>query len=307
MAMWHGVDGVHRTAACLHMLTVPQDVDPRIGTGNWDAFESYPIEHVFAVAAKWRKILEGHRKLWLCWNVSHRWSVVQQRLAISAGWTPLVGFDPRVGPPPAEPSSIVIDFNEDFRFPVMWWHFPLEFAFLFIEHKLAFWHSDLLCRREVINQLATLYESLPEGAMAAVYDIGGRRNILNFKRHRFWELAGCTTKAASENQYVNGAGWWRRFDRHMKCTIPEERAKRAKLDYDHGVGIRYWHRHYNGYAHKIDIHLVKEGHCSEIHRRGTYKQGPNHTNPMRNLSSELDDNYSIEEVVRSLGIADLLP
>lgn len=289
------------------MYTVPAEVDPRIGTGNWAAFGSYPIEHIFAVADQWRALLRGHKKLWLCWNVSPRWSVVQQRLAISAGWTPLVGFDPRVGPPPVEPSSILIDFNKEFRFPVMWPHFPLEFAFLFIEAKLAFWHADLLCRREVLNHLVAIYENLPDGAMAAVYDIGGRRNLLNFKRHRFWELAGCTTRTASENQYFNGTGWWRHFEQHIKCTVPEEQAQRRKMDYDSGVGIRYWRNHYNGYAQKIDLLLIKEGHCSEIHKARTYKEGPNHTNAMRDLSSELDANYSIEEITRELGISDLLP
>jgi hypothetical protein len=79
---------------------------------------------------------------------------------------------------------------------------------------------------------------MADGELAAVYDIGGRRNYFNFRRHRFWELAGCTTRAASENQYYNATGWWRNFQLHIKCTVPEERARRAKLDYDSGVGIR---------------------------------------------------------------------
>jgi hypothetical protein len=87
-----------------------------------------------------------------------------------------VGFDPRVGPPPVEPGAILIDFNEGFGFPVMWPHFPLEFAFVFIELKLAFWHADLLCRMAVLKRLAAIYKSLADGEMAAVYDIGGRRN-----------------------------------------------------------------------------------------------------------------------------------
>jgi hypothetical protein len=87
-------------------------MNPRIDTGNWEAFQSYPIEHVFEIAATWRARVKGEKKLWLCWNVSPRWSVVQQRLARLAGWTPLVGFDPRVGPPPVEPGAILIDFNE---------------------------------------------------------------------------------------------------------------------------------------------------------------------------------------------------
>jgi hypothetical protein len=285
----------------------PPEIDPRIGTGNWDAFKDYPIEHVLDVAARWKARVQGERKLWLCWNVSPRWCVLQQRLVKLAGWTPLLGFDPRAGAPPVEPGSILINFNEGFDFPVMWPHFPLEFAFVFIDYKLAFWHADLLVRLSVLDQLKNLYEGLENGEMAAVYDAGGRRNTFNFRRHRFWELAGCTTQAASENLYYNGTGWWRCFDRHIKCTVPEERARRRKLHYDSGVGIRYWRNKYNGRIKEIDIAMIKEGHCSEIHKPKTYKPGPNHTNAMRNLSSELDENYSIHDVAKQFGIDHLLP
>jgi hypothetical protein len=90
---------------------------------------------------------------------------------------------------------------------------------VFIEHKLAFWHADLLCRMAVLKRLADIYELLADGEMAAVYDIGGRRNYFNSRRHRFWELAGYTTRAASENQYFNGTGWWRCFDQHINGKL----------------------------------------------------------------------------------------
>jgi hypothetical protein len=112
----------------------------------------------------------------------------------------------------------------------MWPHFPLEFAFVFIERRLAFWHADLPSRMAVLKRWADIYESLADGEMAAVYDIGGRRNYFNSRRHRFWELAGYTTRAASENQYFNATGWWRCFDQHIKCTVPEERGRRKNSD-----------------------------------------------------------------------------
>jgi hypothetical protein len=57
----------------------------------------------------------------------------------------------------------------------------------------------------------------------------------------------------------------------------------------------------------LDLTIIKEGHCSEIHKPKTYKEGPNHTNAMRNLSSELDANYSVDQVSKELGIDHLLP
>ncbi len=283
------------------MQKLEQQVDPSIGTGNWKGFQGYPLERVFVVAELWKTQLEGVERPWLCWNVSPRWSLLQQRLVKSVGWTPVIGFDPRIGPPPLEPGSILIDFNQHFGFPVMWPHFPLEFLFLYAP-RLAFWHADLLCRPEVMKQLAESFTALRDGEMSAVLDRGGRRNYLNFKSHRFWELCGCTTRAASENQFYNGTGWWRFFDRHIKCVRPEERARRAGYSYDSGVGILYWKNNYRGCVKPISIHLVKEGHCSEIHMLKTYQEAPNHRTALRDLPSELDRNYSLDEVVRRLGL-----
>src|ERR1700678_4054910 len=107
-------------------------VDPKSGTGDWKAY-SLPLERIYEAAADWKHRLADVAKPWLCWNVSHRWSYVQQRLVQHVGWTPVVGFDPRVGPPLLAPGAVVIDFNASFQFPVMWPMFPLEFAFLFAE------------------------------------------------------------------------------------------------------------------------------------------------------------------------------
>lgn len=288
-------------------------IDPKNGTGDWQNFQ-IPLGKIFEAAAEWKKLVAGVEKPWLCWNVSPRWSQLQQRLVRHVGWTPVLGFDPQVGQPPVLPGSVLIDFNAHFGLPLMSLYFPLEFMFLWAERRLAFWHSDLLCRLPVMEGRAKTFEELEDGKTVAVLDRGGRRNYLNFKRHRFWELCGCTTRAASENQFYNGCGWWRNFVIHPKCTLSEERQRRQGLFFDHGAGIMYWKKRYGGPVLPISLHLVDEGHCSNnvigrraILRPRTYRSAPSHmaTN-FRNLTIELDANYSIDEVAAQLGIAHLL-
>jgi hypothetical protein len=50
---------------------------------------------------------------------------------------------------------------------------------------------------------------------------------------------------------------------------------------------------------------VKEGHCSEIGNK-SYRALPDHLTAMRDLKSEIDTNYSIDQVAARLGIANLL-
>jgi len=279
-------------------------VDPRAGTGNWKFFTSALQDSIFEAATVWKDRLAGVEKPWLCWSVSGRWCYLQQKLVQAVGWTPVVGFDPRSGPPPLADGSILIDFNRTLHLPVLWPHVPLEFAFMFTD-RLAFWHADLLCRLPVMECLARQFEGLKDGQLAAVLDRGGLRNWLAFKAHRYWELCGCTTRSASENQFYNGTGWWRNFQLHPKCVLEEERRKRSEYDYDSGVGILYWQKEYNGYVVPIDINLVKEGHCSEIGKKN-YQPLAHHNEPTRNLGAEIDLNYSIQQVATKLGIAHLL-
>jgi hypothetical protein len=278
-------------------------VDPsQAGKGNWAGF-NVPLEQVFQAAAEWRQTLEGVTRPWLCWNVSDRWCRLQQKLIKEVGWTPVIGFDPRCGPPATVlPGSIVIDFNTHFGFEIMWPHFPLEFAYLFAD-RLAFWHADLLCRLEVMRHLASLFESLPDGSVAAVPDYGGRRNIFKFRHHRYWELVGCTTKSASKSQFEYGSGWWRHIKHHPQCKDETELRRRAKYYYDSGVGIMYWKRKFDGHVVDIPAKLVNEGHCTSINKKN-YRQ----VNPggARNLSAEIDLNFNIDEVAAKLGIAHLL-
>jgi hypothetical protein len=279
-------------------------IDPKAGTGNWKFFTSPLQDSIFQAATQWKNMLAGTEKPWLCWNVSGRWCYLQQKLVQAVGWTPVVGFDPRIGPPPLAEGSILIDFNQTLNLPLLWPHVPLEFAFLFTR-RLAFWHADLLCRLPIMERLARQFENLKDGQLAAVLDRGGLRGRLKFKSHRYWELCGCTTRSASENQFYNGTGWWRNFHLHPKCVLEEERRKREAYHYDSGIGILYWQKKYNGCVVPIDINLVKEGHCSEIGNK-KYKQLADHFEATRNLGAEIDLNYSIEKVARKLDIAHLL-
>ncbi len=277
--------------------------EKRAGQGDWGAF-NLPLERVFQAAAGWRERLAGTDRLWLCWNMSPRWCLLQQKLVREVGWTPLVGFDPRTGPPPTAPGAILIDFNAEFGFPVMWMHFALEFVFLYTG-RLAFWHSDLLCRLPVMERLARTFETLEDGQTAAIRDTGGRRHLLNLRHHRYYELCGCTTRGASENQFYNGTGWWRRFEDHPKCLTAAERERRKNYNWDHGAGIMYWKRFYHGPVVAVDPAGIWEGHCTEIGNRN-YIALPEHTSALRNASQELDLNYSIEAVAERLGLARLV-
>jgi len=278
--------------------------DPKAGTGNWKWCTPALQDSIFQAAKLWRKSLAGVEKPWLCWNVSGRWCYLQQKLVQAVGWTPVVGFDPRSGPPPLADGSILIDFNQTLKLPVLWPQVPLEFVFLFAD-RLAFWHADLLCRLPVMEHLVKQFESVKDGQLAAVLDRGGLRNRLHFKTHRYWELCGCTTRSASENQFYNGTGWWRNFQLHPKCVLEEERIRRSAYHFDSGVGILYWQKNYNGYVVPIDLKLIREGHCSEIGNK-SYRPAAHHYDAMRNLGVEIDLNYSIDQVASRLGIAHLL-
>jgi len=283
------------------MSSLDAKATSQIGKGNWEGF-SIPLERVYEAAAEWRNSLAGVERPWLCWNVSDRWCKLQQRLIQEVGWTPVIGFDPRSGPPTVLPGSILVDFNAKFGLEVMWPHFPLEFAFLFSK-RLAFWHADLLCPLGTMRRLATLFESLPDGSMAAIIDRGGRRNILNWRSHRYWELVGCTTEGASRSQFDHGSGWWRHIQFHPNCKDDSERRRRAKYYYDSGVGIMYWKRRYRGRVVSIPESMVADGHCTSINKKD-YKQVE--PGKARVLSAELDMNFDIRAVASRLGILHLL-
>ncbi len=275
-----------------------EDILYQVGTGNWEAFNASPFSlgDVQAAAGEWAAQLLGVERPWLCWNVDHAWCVAQQRLVKAVGWTPVVGFDPRVGPPPVEPGGVLIDFNARFRLPTMWLHFPLEFTHLYCS-RLAFWHADCLIRLDKMRALSDLFRSLPDGEMAAVQPKEGWRTRIRPQMRRYWEVVGLTTAAASRNQFENGCGWWISFANHMSSN-PEVRAERSKYYWDSGVGIRYWHKSCGGRVHLIPEEYIEEGHFTLIGRKNYKRASP--TDHRRNLSLELSLNNDLKNACDKL-------
>lgn len=272
----------------------------QLGKGDWKGFEPQLLPKFEQATAVWRSALGNTRKPWLCWHVDSDWCLLQQRLVASVGWTPVVGADPRSGRPKLIPEAIYIDFNEHFNLPLMWLHFPLEWAHKWAD-RLAFWHADLICSHHDMQELATLFEQLPDGEMAAVLSRGGLRKLFKFSEHRYWEVLGCTTRGASASLFQHGAGWWRNFFLHPN-TPAAELSRRQRYYYDSGVGIMYWKRHCGGVVRRIsDAYLA--GHCTSINNPGfkTIR-----VNQERVLSQELSANFSLADVARRFGVADLL-
>lgn len=275
-------------------------INKKGGDGDWRTCE-LPYEAVQRAAERWRSAVAGLEKLWLCWNINTKWCGLQQRLANEVGWTPVVGWDPACGdgrPSFVLPSAVAIDFNHDLDLPVMFMHFPLEFAFLWCE-KLAFWHSDLLLRHDQMAKAARRFESVVDGEMAAVFSTGGWRNALKFKKHRYFELLGCTTRGASRDQFENGCGWWRRFGYHWNSPADaRELARRRSYYGEHGVGIRYWERHCGGRVHALKERDYSATHFSVTSIRNYRK--------CRNKSDELAVNFDLDAIAKDMDIADLL-
>lgn len=274
----------------------------RMGSGNWNAWKA-PVDELWEAAEDWRGSLGGVEYPWLCWNVSSEWSLLQQRLVAAVGWTPVVGWDPRVGPPPLVCGAVAVDFNHRFQFPVLKPHFVLEWVYR-IAPRLAFWHSDLLCRLETLEQLAADFRALPDGTTAAVPDLGPLGGIFSPRRRRYWELIGCTTAGASEAQFTAGTGWWRHFGDHPMCTDPSERRLRSRYHYEFGVGIHYWKRRYGGRVVDIPLSLVAEGHCTSIGRPDYRRQTDK--NALRNMSADLNCNFDLASEATRLGLGDFL-
>jgi len=278
----------------------------RVGQGDWAPFQYNVLtqERIFAAAQDWAAQLKGIEKPWLCWNMSPAWCLIQQKLVKHVGWTPIVGMDPKYETSQLVEGAIQVDFNAQLKLPQMYCVFPVEFAWLFTP-RLAFWHSDLICRFDFMEDCARLFEKLPDGEMAAVWDYGGLRQLLNRKSHRYYELAGCMTRGASLDNYNKGCGWWRNSDQHPNVASQAERDERKKLFYDNGFGIMYWKRHHGGRVRDLSLRRAAEGHCSEIGNKN-YQNLPGHLNANRNTGKEMELNYDIEEVCRRLGIQSLL-
>ncbi|MGI9436928.1 MAG: hypothetical protein ACR2Q4_19210 [Geminicoccaceae bacterium] len=270
----------------------------RIGRGNWEAFDS-PINSVFAAAENWRRVLGDIEKPWLCWSVADDWSIVQQRLVAGAGWTPVVGYDPRVGPPPAIADAVVFDFNQDLGLPVLYPHFILEFVFAFAE-KLAFWHSDLLLTEADMESFGAMFAGIEQDEMAAVVSPSGWQRWLPSRKRRYWELLGCTTRGASQSQFDHGCGWWM----HFYCHPNAPPTKNQRFHWEYGCGVHHWKSTFGGRIHDIPEQRISYGHFTRIGQK-SYKAAAEN-NVFRNLSRDIRSNYDLKDCTESLNLSHLL-
>jgi hypothetical protein len=273
------------------------------GKGNWNNFQ-LDISYVLEVMRSFSSDFQGIEKPWLVWNVDPEWCLVQQKLVELAGWTAIVGGDPRAKKPILLPKSVYIDFNRDLNLPMMHPLFPVEFSWLFT-HKIAFWHSDLLIRPKLMKEYARNFELLKDGDMAVTIP---KRSIimkLQNKYDRYWELLACTTRKASENQFENGSGWFSNIIYHPKAD-PDDLKNRSSVYWDHGAGIKYWHLNFASKDTnflKIPESKIEEGHCTRIRNSKYTPRSPN--NAKRDLSKDLIHNYSLEEECKRLELNNL--
>jgi hypothetical protein len=162
--------------------------------GNWRGGQ-LDLETLFKAAHEWKKFCKGHDKIWLCWNVDPDWCLVQQKLVKEMGWTPLVGSDSRAKKAKLIDGAIEIDFNEHLHLPMFHMVLAVEFAFLYIEDKMAFWHSDLLVRREKLKTIAGMMTALGENDML-VTKPSARQELL-VRTNLCTVLGGCQTSHAT--------------------------------------------------------------------------------------------------------------
>jgi hypothetical protein len=285
---------------------IKEDLRFLTGKGNWRGGQ-LDMTQLFNVAREWKKICKGHDKLWLCWNVDPEWCLVQQKLVKEMGWTPLVGSDSRAKKAKLIDGAIEINFNENLDLPMFHMVLAVEFAFLYIEGKMAFWHSDLLIRRAKLKSIAGMMENLGENDMLVTKPgLGMKAKILR-KEGRYWELVACTTKAASEHQFMHGAGWMSNITCHpMAVQSDKERIRRAKQYYDHGAGVYYWSKNYKPESWGmvfIEENYIDEGHFTRIRAKKYQLTSPN--NERRDLTSELALNFDLHAECEKLGLGDL--
>lgn len=221
-------------------------------------------------------------------------------MILEIGWTPVVGWDPASAKCPERvvPGAIVIDFNENLNLPTLYPHIPLEFAFLWAD-RLATWHSDILLSRKKMKVAAERFNRLESGGTIAVRSFGGWKNLLNRRNHCYWEVLACTTGLASMNQYKCGAGWWRGIEHHPSVMGDSiEQVRRRSFYDDHGCGIEYWRRFYNGNVASINESWIAKEHFSVISVKNYVK--------CDSKWEEMERNFNLDEIANRLGVGDLL-
>ena len=274
-----------------------------VGTGNWRVFPKESLPLVFRAAAEWKSSLEGIDKPWLCWCVDEEWCLVQQKLVAAAGWTPIVGTDGSQPAPRLTKNAVFVDFNRHLRLPLMWMHFPLEFAFCFSK-TLAFWHSDVLPPVSLMRQIAAEFETIADGQLIGIRreKVGLLQRVKRLSKgkppfyRRWFEVIGCTTAGASADQFRSGCGWWRYPQLHPNARDWIQNA----FPREHGVGIWFWEKHCNGQGRELGVD-INPYHYSTNNRR-YIRRWTRDGRIGDSKQVELQRSFRLEGIVKDLGI-----
>lgn len=300
----HPGPSFHGRKAKINQTMDKRSTQYRKGMGNWEAWGD-DVEPVFRAAEKWADALKGGARLWLCWHVDADCCLLQQRLVKNTGWTAVAGFDPRVGVPEnMVQGSVVVDFNAGLDLPVLYPHYPLEFALLFVD-RIAFWHWDLLLPEPKMREIVQLFASLPEGTSAAVCTLVWR-DFFSLHDRRFWALIGCTKRSARRDQYKKGCGWSLNFQSHRNRAFNAGNRHLPNYCLDHGSGIYCCKRRHGGKV--LALKKKEKGfsarHFSLIKFEG-YKR-VSASNDFRDLSRDLSGSFRLCDCARKVGVAHLL-
>jgi hypothetical protein len=272
------------------VIKTPADKQIAKGHGNWACWDADETPALLAAAECWASQLPPGDKYWICWSNDDAWCRVQQRLVLEVGWTPLVAADVSLGGEPTVlPGAVRLDFAAGLPLRDVWMHFPLEMAFAWVE-RLAFWHSDVLLPRPLMQAYARQFDDLSGPVTAAVFS---RRDLLRPRgwnnADRWFEVIGCTTRAASRDQWARGAGWWKHFQNHPNCQVVPDL---HRYNWDHGGGIRYWQRQHGGQVCRLQFD--SRHHVSHYHRPDLRPAGQ----PLTGVN--------LPSFASSLGIGDLI-
>jgi len=261
----------------------------QMGRGNWKAFPKDDLSKLYKATKEWKEALAGVDKPWLCWCMDDEWCYVQQKLIEAIGWTPVIGTDGRVTKPTLLKNSILIDFNKYFNYPIVTMQFPLEFVFLFT-NKLAFWHSDVLPPLRIMKKISSKFNNIKRGEYMGI-------RIRPPYSERWFEVLGCTTKAASQSQFDYGCGIWRYITHHPNFN------KKVITNpfYDHGTGIFFWETKFKGKAKELGID-INPYHYSITSKEGYIRKWINSRYMAKSKYDELKINFKLSEIVKEIGL-----
>ncbi len=282
----------------------PSWSNPRAGAGNWMYTPPDAVDAISDAAIGWKAALSGVQLPWLCWCTDDDWCYTQQELVQSVGWTPVVGGDGSVTNPRIHKDGIFIDFNRPFGTAKMRPHFPLAFHHLFAD-RLAFWHSDLLPDRSVLERIAKQFRSLPEGKLSAVLQKRSLKRLVGSiltrtpSFSRIFELIGCSTAAASRSQFEEGYGWWRHQEFNPNAT---RQTIAQKMHWEFGVGTYQWMRKHPGSFEPVDIDM-EPYHYTQI-GNPAYKRVKDQKLSVsdRDKAQELRLNFDLAEIRQQIGL-----